>query len=230
MDKVCDYCDCQYDDSLDNCPHCGAANDYVRRADGTPRTIEELRKWYADRNLPSEDITRFYIGKDYRGAQAFGIYKDANGDFVVYKNKSDGSRAVRYQGGDESYAVNEIYCKLKEYIAQNKANNSGNIHSPAGNINRGSRNKGKKPSKKTVIILIILAIILLSFFFGDGGSRSGYSGGYFGSGYSYGDYGYDYDDYGDYDSGDSWDDDWDSDYDWDSGDSWDIGGDWDSDW
>ena len=50
-------------------------------------------------------------------------YKDNSGNFVVYKNKANGQRAIRYKGNDESYAVNEIYLKLKETILNQKARN-----------------------------------------------------------------------------------------------------------
>jgi hypothetical protein len=60
---------------------------------------------------------RVHLGEDYRGARAYGIYQAEDGSFVVYKNKSDGSRAVRYQGSDEAYAVNELFLKMKEQIA-----------------------------------------------------------------------------------------------------------------
>ena len=65
--------------------------------------------------MPLEKM-RFFIGEDYKGARAFGIFQDGNGDFVVYKNKDNGQRAVRYQGKDEAYAVNEIYQKLKAEV------------------------------------------------------------------------------------------------------------------
>ena len=85
----------------------------------TPRTIAELQAWYTAHNLPPEDVTRFFIGKDVRVPRAFGIYEDG-GRFVVYKNKADGRRAVRYEGIDEGYAVNQLYMKLKEEIAAQK--------------------------------------------------------------------------------------------------------------
>lgn len=53
---------------------------------------------------------------DFRQPKAFGIYKDSDGNFVVYKNKGDGTRAERYRGKDEAYAVNEIYQKLRSEI------------------------------------------------------------------------------------------------------------------
>ena len=125
MKVKCDYCGQMVDETLKNCPNCGGPISTANRvASGQPKTIEELKKWYTDHNLPPEETTRFFIGKDIKEARAFGIYKDKNGDFVVYKNKSDGTRAVRYQGKDEGYAVNELYQRLKAEIADQKANNS----------------------------------------------------------------------------------------------------------
>lgn len=251
MDKVCDYCQCQYDDSLDNCPHCGAPNDFVRRGDGVPKTIEELKDWYVKHNLPAEEITRFFIGKNITEPRAFGIYKDENtGDFVVYKNKDNGSRAERYRGGDESYAVNELYLKLKEEInnQKNSAENAagrngysnGNQNNAFGNnygASSGGSNKNRN-SKNWVIIVIIIIFVcwhLFSSIFGvaAGCTRSLFNA-FSDSDYSYSEEYY----YGDSDSSDdsgsSWDDDdddWDSDSSWSSSDSWDSGSsDWGSDW
>ena len=88
-----------------------------------PSTIEELRQWYIDRHLPPENVTRFFIGRDIREPKAFGIYKDENGDFVVYKNKANGDRAVRYQGRDEAFAVRELLNRLKEESLLRKGKN-----------------------------------------------------------------------------------------------------------
>lgn len=109
-----------------------------------PVTIEELKQWYKDRGLPPEDVTHFYIGKDYKGAKAFGIFKnETTGEFVVYKNKASGERAIRYQGPDEEYAVNEILTKLKEEIQKRKG--SGNSTSGSVNTSRSADSyKGKK--------------------------------------------------------------------------------------
>jgi len=86
----------------------------------TPRTIKQLRSWYEARNLPSPYITRFFIGEDVQEPKAFGIYRDNSGNYVVYKNKADGTRAIRYRGRDEARAINEIYLKLKQEIANRK--------------------------------------------------------------------------------------------------------------
>ena len=84
-------------------------------ADQAPKTIEALKAFCANKGMPLEKM-RFFIGEDYREARAFGIYRDEDGDYVVYKNKADGSRSVRYQGPDEAYAVKEIYEKLKSEV------------------------------------------------------------------------------------------------------------------
>ena len=91
MKVKCDYCGQMVDENLKTCPNCGGPMSTANRvSSGQPKTIEELKKWYTDHNLPPEETTRFFIGKDIKEPKAFGIYKDQNGDFVVYKNKSDG--------------------------------------------------------------------------------------------------------------------------------------------
>ncbi|MBR4461067.1 MAG: hypothetical protein IKS51_00570 [Erysipelotrichaceae bacterium] len=119
----CEYCGSYIEETDKKCPYCNAVNrNFKRVVSGTPQTIEELKQWYQDRNLPPEEVTRFFIGKDIREARAFGIYRDGS-DFIVYKNKDDGSRAIRYQGTDEAYAVNELYLKLKSEILNQKSRN-----------------------------------------------------------------------------------------------------------
>ena len=47
---------------------------------GIPKTIEELKD-YCERNGFTESKTRFFVGFNYQGPKAFGIYKDeATGD------------------------------------------------------------------------------------------------------------------------------------------------------
>ncbi len=127
MNIKCNYCGGMFDETLEKCPTCGAANSSVKRSTADqPTTIEELKDWYKSKGLPPYETTRFFIGENYKGARAFGIYKDERSDkFVVYKNKDTGDRAVRYEGTDEAYAVNELFMRLKQEILEQKARNTG---------------------------------------------------------------------------------------------------------
>ena len=175
----CNYCGSYIDDSLTNCPQCGAVNEHmIRFADKTPKTIEELKEWYRERNLPPEETTRFFIGKDISSPRAFGIY-EKDGKYTVYKNKSDGTRAIRYEGRDEAYAVNEIYMKLKEEILNQKNRNltrTSGSRAGTSSYQKYSKNKilGLLFSKvgRTVIIFIIIS--LLSVVFAEKPLKTGY--------------------------------------------------------
>lgn len=132
MEIKCEYCGTMMDDKAPVCPNCGGTNANMKRvAEHTPKTIAELKDWYVARHLPPYETTRFFIGENYKQPKAFGIYEE-NGRFIVYKNKADGSRAVRYEGTDEAYAVNEIYLKLKSEILNQKAGNLAGNHHGAG--------------------------------------------------------------------------------------------------
>lgn len=123
MKIKCDYCNSMIDETEESCPNCGAVLSGVNRfASGQPQTIEQLEQWYQDHHLPPEEVTRFFIGKDIKEPRAFGIFKAGSGDFIVYKNKSNGERVLRYCGSDEAYAVNELYQRLKAEIAEQKEN------------------------------------------------------------------------------------------------------------
>ena len=125
MARYCESCGSALSEGSFFCQNCGAPvaqsgaaaeaaqAPYERRRVTTPRTIAELEAFCERHELPLAKM-RFFIGMDYPGAKAFGIYRDGDGSFVVYKNKADGSRAVRYRGPDEAFAVKEIFDKLKE--------------------------------------------------------------------------------------------------------------------
>lgn len=144
MNIKCEYCGAFFDDKANFCPHCGAVNNNIHRfANKTPKTIEELEEWYKAHNLPPYETTRFFIGVDYKKPRAFGIYRDGS-EFVVYKNKDNGQRAVRYRGSDEAYAVNELYLKLKSEILNQKERNAANRSGsgrPASNASYIQRTK-----------------------------------------------------------------------------------------
>ncbi len=159
MKIKCDYCQGYINDYDEKCPNCGAPNEHlVRKAIGSPKTIEELKEWYKQHNLPPEETTRFFIGTDYKKPRAFGIYKDEEtGNFVVYKNKDTGVRAIRYEGKDEAYAVNELYLKLKEEIVNQK---SRNLDKENGGNNRKPYRKRYRGKSLVFIIYIIMFIII----------------------------------------------------------------------
>ena len=175
MNIKCDYCGGMFDETLEKCPSCGAANSKVKRSTvDQPTTIEELKDWYQSKGLPPYETTRFFIGENYKGARAFGIYKDEHtGKCVVYKNKDTGQRAVRYEGTDEAYAVNELFMRIKQEILQQKARNVD-----SGNIPKNDKKEAeseaysqfkkeyeyKQKARKTIFGGVIAALVICLFF------------------------------------------------------------------
>lgn len=109
---ICEACGKPLAPEATTCPYCGADQHEDIRLTKVPETIEELQAFCAAHKMPL-DAMRFFIGEDFKGARAFGVFKREDGTCVVYKNKSDGSRAIRYEGPDEKHAVREIYEKIK---------------------------------------------------------------------------------------------------------------------
>lgn len=65
MKVTCEYCGGYMQDTDETCPNCGDANQNLRRgADGIPRTIEELKAFAAEKNLPLSKM-RFFLGMDF---------------------------------------------------------------------------------------------------------------------------------------------------------------------
>ena len=162
MKKTCDYCGNYLSETDENCPHCGAPNPNLKRAgEGVPATIEELRAFCEKHDMPLEQM-RFFIGEDCREARAFGVYQDEEGMFVVYKNKGDGSRAVRYRGRDEAYAVNELYQKLQSELLNQKRHQAARDQQRSA-PQQQNRSAGRKKQKELRLKpwLIVGAILLL---------------------------------------------------------------------
>lgn len=81
-----------------------------------PKTIEEFKQLAAEKQLPLKKM-RFFLGEDCKEAKCFGIYHDEARDrYVVYKNKADGTRAIRYEGPDEAEACHILYDKMASEI------------------------------------------------------------------------------------------------------------------
>ena len=157
MKLKCDYCGSYISEQNEHCPSCGAINPSYKNLNfNTPKTIEELKEWYKAKNLPPENVTRFFIGKNIKEPRAFGIYEE-NGLFTVYKNKNDGSRAIRYEGTDEAYAVNELYMRLKEEI-----NNQKNLNAKRRTkILSSKQNKRWNIFFKSLIALMFLILFII---------------------------------------------------------------------
>jgi len=168
MKVKCEYCDNFIDDTEVVCPLCGAPNEHmVRSGIGVPKTIEELRAFAQSKNLPLRQM-RFFLGEDIREPRAFGIYKDEGGNCIVYKNKSDGSRIIRYRGEDEAYAVNELYQKMRTEVTEQKAKRGiyptrRSAGSPFGASSAAPINPAEALKKrKGCLIALLIALAVLA--------------------------------------------------------------------
>ena len=220
-ERKCAYCGTVVSPGDEVCPSCGAPNPHFAPggAAGTrkPRTIEELRAFCDAKGMPLEKM-RFFIGVNEPSPKCFGIYRQGD-RFIVYKNKSDGSRAVRYDGPDEAHAVSELYEKLLEEHRLRRG--SGGTRSGSS----ASSNARRKSSRISTVLGVIILLVVFAYQM-VGGRLSHRKDGYYRSGdglyYRYGsswymDTGYDdwesvadfpEDDYGSYYVGDDYDDSW----------------------
>lgn len=137
-----------------------------------PKTIEELRRWYEMHHLPPEEVTRFFIGKNITEPKAFGIYKNERGEYVVYKNKANGERAVRYQGTDEAYAVGELLQRLKDEILRQKSRSRAGTAMHASGPTKSNSTKSK--GVIGIVSFIFMAIVGVFVNFCDNSIPNGY--------------------------------------------------------
>lgn len=206
MSQKCPFCGENTPAGAEFCPNCGTRltekpavqtpdpaekNTSGRARYDKPRTIAELQAFCRDKGMPLEKM-RFFIGEDYPAPRAFGIYRAEDGDFVVYKNKDDGTRAVRYKGPDEAFAVNELYEKLKSETR---------LRSGSGQT-RGTPQRTASKRRRSALtvalaatIIMIAATIATTFFAVRSG---GHTGDAFRRGY------YAYEDQNYYYDGDDW--------------------------
>ena len=175
----CPFCGAVVTSDQKNCPECGGVNEhYIEdrpRQILHPKTIDELKEYCAERGMPLLRM-RFFIGEDCREARAFGIYRDG-GRVVVYKNKSDGSRAVRYNGPDEAHAVHEIFQKLLDEChqrgiypdgkpAQSRSTSRPVRNSSTYTIGPDPRPVNRRPSStpKNSSVLVVFLVIIIGMF------------------------------------------------------------------
>lgn len=159
MKIPCEFCGQTISEAKQTCPHCGAARAGAENAAcGIPTTIEELRAYCRRHDLPLADM-RVFLGEDYRGAKAFGIYRDeTTGNVVVYKNKADGTRAVRYEGPDEAFGVRELYLKIKERVARQKRHLPPKGQRGPGEVRGPAVPSAFIPVAACVIVLVVLLV------------------------------------------------------------------------
>lgn len=254
----CEYCGSTVRSDQVKCPNCDAPNPlYVVDNEGfvhNPKTIAELQEFCAERGMPLLRM-RFFIGEDVREPKAFGIYRNSDGNFIVYKNKSDGTRNVRYNGPDEGVAVGEIYNKLIDECHKRGIypENNGQPGRPTRSFDEQMPRKRNRQIIKHKflfwVIIFVLLVILCNVLNDDGYYQYG-SSLYYNSAGTW--YEYDNDYYDWYPAGSSVSDLWDSSDDYYLGNSWsdvteyddsysygysfedsdyyDSGSSWDSDW
>lgn len=155
----CKYCGSTITTADEQCPNCGAPNEnYVPESEKRiflPETIEELKEYCAQRGMPLLKM-RFFIGEDYRHPKAFGIYKDGN-NFIVYKNKANGQRAIRYQGPNEKFAVSELFAKLLEECHNRGIYPDGKM--PEDGPTRQARIRKRRSSILPAILVMIFCMV-----------------------------------------------------------------------
>lgn len=163
----CRYCGSVISSADERCPNCGAPNEgfvvNTERHVFLPKTIEELKEYCAERGMPLLRM-RFFIGEDYRKPKAFGIYKDG-GDFIVYKNKANGQRAIRYQGPSEAFAVNELFLKLLDECHNRGIYPDGRIpeKSSSGSRRRRRATPGIIPPLISIIVLLLISAVFAAY-------------------------------------------------------------------
>ena len=126
-----------------------------------PKTVSELLEFCSFHNMPLRQM-RFFIGEDYPEPKAFGLFQAADGDYVVYKNKDDGSRAIRYKGPDEAFAVSEIYEKLKAEteLRRNLKGQTGYSVRQTANAAAGKKRSHRSTGDIAIIVMVIICIFI----------------------------------------------------------------------
>ena len=162
----CPFCGAVVRSDEHRCPQCGGENkNYIvdgQRRIFHPKTIEELKQYCAERGMPLFRM-RFFIGEDYREPRAFGIYKAGEKRYIVYKNKDTGERAVRYDGPDEAFAVNELFEKLLSECHNRGIYPDGPIQRVSGSSRPAPSGKreNKGSNKAFIILLLIIGLLYL---------------------------------------------------------------------
>lgn len=106
-------------------------------------SLQEYKDFVERHNIPLDTI-RFALGEDKgHDPRWFYIYQDRfTGEWVVAKNKSDGSTAERYRGNDEAKACQILFDKMEEEF--NKRKYAGEDTAGGASGSAGSSQKRKR--------------------------------------------------------------------------------------
>ena len=106
-------------------------------------SLQEYKDFVERHNIPLDTI-RFALGEDKgHDPRWFYIYQDRfTGEWVVAKNKSDGSTAERYRGNDEAKACQILFDKMEEEF--NKRKYAGEDTAGGASGSAGNSQKRKK--------------------------------------------------------------------------------------
>ncbi len=100
-------------------------------------SLHEYKDFVQRHNIPLDKI-RFALGED-KGHEPrwFYIYQDRfTGEWVVAKNKSDGSTAERYRGQDEAKACQILFDKMEEEFNNRKHEAGSEYPASAGSVKK----------------------------------------------------------------------------------------------
>ncbi len=126
-------------------------------------SLQEYKDFVEKHNIPLDTI-RFALGED-KGHEPrwFYIYQDRfTGEWVVAKNKNDGSTAERYRGFDEAAACQILFDKMQEEFNKRQyASGSGSSRNEYGG-HKKKRNATIIFDKILIIITLIVSVYILA--------------------------------------------------------------------
>ncbi len=179
MERSCIFCGLSLSEGDEVCPNCGtpvsrgAEEAPVSRAEphtGEPRSLEELRSYCRAHRLSAETL-RFSIGKDSAEPRVTGLFREPSGDFVVFRNKGDGSRLELYRGRDEASAVRVFFPRLQDALARQR---SGSGRAASSRSSASVRRQSGCLTRPLLLVILLIILFSLVFTFFDRSPSKGY--------------------------------------------------------
>lgn len=164
MKIKCEYCGAYINDYDETCKNCGAQNKNLKRTrKETPKTIEELKKWYSSVYLASEERAKIFIGKDKLSPNSIGIYEDTQkSTFVAYQTNQLSEKEITYEGKDEEYAVSIIYDQIKDRIMKDKNNTDRIVDTVTGAFSSFQKIHSFMTAFVMIFIFVVAFIMIFS--------------------------------------------------------------------